>query len=369
MDLLAAVTAAADADNFPLPDHVAPFSDSSDLLYAAIPPSIRHNPQKLRPIRSVAAARASSSHRNGQLLEPPETGGSPPIEEDLPGSGSGHGDGRTVPLCQESGSSLDDDDDTDIENSSGSAKRPGLTKGKRKMERRLEDFVENMVKKVMEKQEQMHKQLVDMIEKKEKERVMREEAWKRQEMERIRKDEEARTQERSRNSALISVIENLLGHEIQIPQPAEVSRKGEEDELRHGSEEANAQKSLGVSGEANNNRWPDVEVQSLITLRTSMEQKFLLMGSKVSIWEEISEAMNKMGYNRSAKKCKEKWENINKYYKRTVGSGKKRRQNSKTCPYFNELDVLYSNGLLNLGNSLSSSTNEVSKIAKEERET
>ncbi|MED6121307.1 hypothetical protein PIB30_028930 [Stylosanthes scabra] len=262
-----------------------------------------------------------------------------------------------------------DDDGTDIENSSGSAKHPGLAKGKRKMERRLEDFVQDMVKKVMEKQEQMHKQLVDMIEKKEKERVMREEAWKRQEMERIRKDEEARNQERSRNLALISVIENLLGHEIQIPQPAEVSRKGEEDGLRHRSEEANAQKSLGVSGEANNNRWPDVEVQSLINLRTSMEQKFLLMGSKVSIWEEISEAMNKIGYNRSAKKCKEKWENINKYYKRTVGSGKKRRQNSKTCPYFNELDVLYSNGLLNPGNPLSSSTNDVSKIAKEESET
>ncbi|KAL1358681.1 hypothetical protein HN51_003933 [Arachis hypogaea] len=365
MDLLAAATAAAaDGDTFPVPDHVAPFPDSCDLLYAAIPTSLRSNPQKLRPIRSVAAARASSSHRNGQLPEPPDTGGSPSVEEDRLGAGSGHDDGRT----QESGSSLDDDDGNDIENSSGSGKHSGMPKRKRKMERRLEDFVENMVKKVMEKQEQMHKQLVDMIEKKEKERVMREEAWKQQEIERIRKDEEARTQERSRNLALISIIQNLLGHEIQIPQPAEVSSKGEEDEPGHEGEEANAQKSLGVSGEGSNNRWPDVEVQALITLRTSMEQKFHLMGSKVSIWEEISEAMNKMGYHRSAKKCKEKWENINKYYKRTIGSGKKRRQNSKSCPYFNELDVLYSNGLLNLGNPLSSSTNDVSKIEKEESE-
>ena len=230
------------------------------------------------------------------------------------------------------------------------------------MERKLEDFVENLVMKVLEKQELMHKQLVDMIEKKERERVMREEAWKQQEMERIKKDEEARAQERSRNLALISFIQNLLGREIQVPQqPAEVSSRREEDEHEHEGE-ASIQKNL--NSDASNNRWPDVEVQALITVRTSLEHKFHLMGSKVSIWEEISEAMHNMGYNRSAKKCKEKWENINKYYKRTMGSGKKRRENSKACPYFNELDILYRNGLLNLGNALSNA-NDVPKIEKE----
>ncbi|XP_027338736.1 trihelix transcription factor GTL1 isoform X2 [Abrus precatorius] len=247
----------------------------------------------------------------------------------------------------------DEDDD-----SSASTKELGSRKRRRKTVRKLEDFVKDLVTKVMEKQEQMHKQLVEMIENKERERIKREEAWKHEEMERIRKDEEARAQEKTRNLALISFIQNLLGHEIQIPEHVEACSKREEDEVQ-----VNVGKDL--NSDASSNRWPDVEVQALITVRTSLEHKFRVMGSKGSIWEEIREAMHGMGYNRSAKKCKEKWENINKYYRRTIGSGKKRRQNSKTCPYFDELDILYRNGLLNLGNALSN-TNDVPKIEEKE---
>lgn len=211
----------------------------------------------------------------------------------------------------------------------------------------------------MEKQEQMHKQLMDFIEKKERERVMREEAWKQKEMERIKKDEEARLQERSRNLALISVLQNLMGCEIQIPQPAVSSLRA--DDIDEG--EANIQQDL--KSDFGKNRWPEAEVQALITLRTSLEHKFQLLGSKGSIWVEISEAMHKMGYNRSAKKCREKWENINKYYKRTIGSGKKRRLNSKSCLYFKELDILYRNGLLNAENSLSNTNNNVAKTKED----
>ncbi|XP_020205701.1 trihelix transcription factor GTL1 [Cajanus cajan] len=324
------------ADHFPVPDHVAPFPDSGDLLFAADPLSHRHNPQKLRPIRSLPAT------------NPP-----PPPHDPIP-SGSGHAPPH------ESRSSLDAaDEDEDDDNSSASSEALGSRKRRRKTERKLEGFVKNLVTKVMEKQELMHRQLVEMIENKERERIKREEAWKHEEMERIRKDEEARAQERSRNLALISFIQNLLGHEIQIPQPVEEAcGKREEDEV-----EVNAQKDL--NNDSSNNRWPDVEVQSLITVRTSLEHKVRLMGSKGSIWEEISEAMHGMGYNRSAKKCKEKWENINKYYKRTVGSGKKRRLNSKTCPYFDELDTLYRNGPLSIGNA-SSNTSDVPQIEEKE---
>ncbi|KAF7803870.1 trihelix transcription factor GTL1-like [Senna tora] len=243
-------------------------------------------------------------------------------------------------------SSSDDD-----ENSFGSTKEPGIGKRRKKTMKKLEVFLEHLVRKVMEKQEEMHKQLMDLIEKKERERVMREEAWRQKEMERIKREEEARLQEKSRNLALISFIQNLLGHEIEIPQPVSSLRADDEGE-------ANIQQDLKIDLSSNNNRWPEAEVQALITLRTSLEHKFQLMGPKGSIWEEISEAMQNMGYNRSAKKCKEKWENINKYYKRTIGSGKKRRLNSKTCPYFDELDILYRNGLLNVGNGLSSTNKE-----------
>ncbi|XP_068496254.1 trihelix transcription factor GTL1 isoform X2 [Phaseolus vulgaris] len=247
-------------------------------------------------------------------------------------------------------SALDaEEEDEDDDNSSASTEGNGPRKRRRKTVRKLEGFVKDLVTKVMEKQEQMHKQLVEIIENKERERIKREEAWKNEEMERIRKEEEARAQEKSRNLALISFIQNLLGHEIQIPQPVEACNKREENEV-----EVNAQKEF--NGDPSKSRWPDVEVQSLITVRTSLEHKFRFMGSKGSIWEEISEAMHGLGYNRSAKKCKEKWENINKYYKRTIGSGKKRRQNSKSCPYFDELDILYRNGLLSIGNALSNTT-------------
>ncbi|KAK7332437.1 hypothetical protein VNO80_29189 [Phaseolus coccineus] len=316
------------ADHFPIPDHVAPFPDSGDLLFPPDPLSHRHNPQKLRPIRSLPSA--LNVHPR-----PPD-----PIA-----SGSGH-----TP-SHESDSALDaEEEDEDDDNSSASTEGNGPRKRRRKTVRKLEGFVKDLVTKVMEKQEQMHKQLVEIIENKERERIKREEAWKNEEMERIRKEEEARAQEKSRNLALISFIQNLLGHEIQIPQPVEAFCKREENEV-----EVNAQKEF--NGDPSKSRWPDVEVQSLITVRTSLEHKFRFMGSKGSIWEEISEAMHGLGYNRSAKKCKEKWENINKYYKRTIGSGKKRRQNSKSCPYFDELDILYRNGLLSIGNALSNTTN------------
>jgi hypothetical protein len=52
-----------------------------------------------------------------------------------------------------------------------------------------------------------------------------------------------------------------------------------------------------------------------------------------------------MGYKRSAKRCKEKWENINKYFKKTkdVANKKKRSLDSRTCPYFHQLSSLYNN--------------------------
>ncbi|KAK7246000.1 hypothetical protein RIF29_40857 [Crotalaria pallida] len=387
-------------------DHVSPFPDSGDLLYDPLfPPtdllSYRHNPQKLRPIRPntttnnspplplplpLPVLNASSSSCEVNLLHPHHVEPSHPQQQYppspthlVPGSGQPelcplptglepgwfhlffvrlHYDSATYSRCHVS-SSLDDHDDD--ENSSGSSKELGSRKRSKKTARNLEGFVQNLVMKVMEKQEQMHKQLVEMIEQKERERTMREEAWRREEMERIKKDEEARAQEKSRNLAIISFIQNLLGHEIQTPQPAEVSSKTEEVE-------GAAIIPNDFNGDPSNNRWPDAEVHALISSRISLEHKFRLMGAKGSIWEEISEAMHKKGYNRSARKCKEKWENINKYYRRTVGNGKKRpRQNSKTCLYFDELDILYRNGILiNHGNALSN-TNNVPKIEKESK--
>ncbi|KAJ0968339.1 hypothetical protein J5N97_025256 [Dioscorea zingiberensis] len=88
--------------------------------------------------------------------------------------------------------------------------------------------------------------------------------------------------------------------------------------------------------------WPRAEVQALIGVRSSLEVKFREPGLKGPVWEEVSSMMAAMGFNRSAKRCKEKWENINKYFRKAKESGKQRPVNSKTCPYFHQLDELYS---------------------------
>lgn len=69
--------------------------------------------------------------------------------------------------------------------------------------------------------------------------------------------------------------------------------------------------------------------------------KYQDSGPKGPLWEEISAGMLRLGYNRNAKRCKEKWENINKYYKKVKESSKKRPEDSKTCPYFHQLDAIY----------------------------
>ncbi|PHT64597.1 hypothetical protein T459_29022 [Capsicum annuum] len=231
-------------------------------------------------------------------------------------------------------------------------------KRKRKTRNSIKLYLEDVVRRLMDKQEQMHKQLIEMIEKKEHERIAREEAWKQQEVERAKRDGELRAEETSRNLVLISFLENLLGEEFQIPKSSEISSVVKDEGEFHG-QEADAR-----SSDPCNRRWPKSEVQALVSVRTCLDHKFL-KGAKGSVWEEVADGLAKMGYIRTPKKCKEKWENINKYYKRTIDSGKTRPKNYRSCPYFHELDTLYKNGLLNhgAGNCVKSETE--SKNAEE----
>ncbi|BAU01609.1 hypothetical protein VIGAN_11087800 [Vigna angularis var. angularis] len=68
------------ADHFPVPDHVAPFPDSGDLLFPADLLSHRHNPQKLRPIRSLPSA--LNAHPRPPDLIASESGHTPSQESD-----------------------------------------------------------------------------------------------------------------------------------------------------------------------------------------------------------------------------------------------------------------------------------------------
>ncbi|MCL7034662.1 hypothetical protein MKW94_000827 [Papaver nudicaule] len=93
-------------------------------------------------------------------------------------------------------------------------------------------------------------------------------------------------------------------------------------------------------------RWPKHEVLTLISLRAARDQKIPTSAPSIPVWEEISMGMASMGFTRTTKKCKEKWENINNYFKRAASSGKKRLENSKTCQYFHELEMLYKKRLI-----------------------
>ncbi|KAK8951596.1 Trihelix transcription factor GTL1 [Platanthera zijinensis] len=56
--------------------------------------------------------------------------------------------------------------------------------------------------------------------------------------------------------------------------------------------------------------------------------------------------MKRLDYSQNPKRCKEKWENINKYFKKVKESNKKRFEDAKTWPYFHELDALFFPSLL-----------------------
>ncbi|KAK9691743.1 hypothetical protein RND81_09G216400 [Saponaria officinalis] len=103
-------------------------------------------------------------------------------------------------------------------------------------------------------------------------------------------------------------------------------------------------------------RWPRDEVLALINIRCNLfnnngDHRDRESFSKGPLWERISQKMMELGYKRSAKRCKEKWENINKYFRKTKDLNRKRSIDSRTCPYFHQLNHLYNQQGTPLGQS------------------
>ncbi|XP_044475665.1 trihelix transcription factor DF1-like [Mangifera indica] len=256
-------------------------------------------------------------------------------------------------------------------NSTSSATSSDLEFGaRRKRKRKWRDFFERLMKEVVDKQEELQKKFLEAIEKREHERMVREEAWRMQEMTRINREREILAQERSivaaKDAAVMAFLQKLSNQQnpvagqeqninitpvVQISQPpAPPSAPPQPVSLPPGPQAQtqtgqvlNLEMSNGdqISMAPSSSRWPQVEVQALINLRTDLESKYQENGPKGPLWEEISARMRNLGYNRSAKRCKEKWENINKYFKKVKESNKRRPEDSKTCPYFKQLDALY----------------------------
>lgn len=306
----------------------------------------------------------------------------------------------------ESSSSSEGEDDEEME----TGQLPGDRKRKRgggdggRSDDRMMEFFEGLLKHVMQKQEAMQNKFLEAIEKREQDRMIREEAWKRQDLARLAREHELMAQERaicaSRDAAIVAFLEKITGQTIhlpatttpqnpppppaepQVPHQRQFIFNQQQKQHHHGHRDpigANVssqpsiekveahpnpksdqnqivaaipeqqiplQEYTGLENMASSSRWPKAEVLALIQIRSGLEPKYQENGPKGPLWEEISAAMQRIGYNRSAKRCKEKWENINKYFKKVKESNKKRPQDAKTCPYFHELDELYRKKIL-----------------------
>lgn len=245
-----------------------------------------------------------------------------------------------------------DSSDDEYEDARESTEMEGSRKRKRKPGGRMMVFFENLLKKVIEKQEQMQQKFLEVLERREQDRMIREEAWKRQEMARMSREQELRSQERSlaatRDAALVAFLQKVTGQSFHLPSSSiAISAQPVQTAAPVDSMHATDQDYSDREGfDPSSKRWPKPEVLALIKLRSGLHPKFTEPGPKGPLWEEISSQMSRLGYSRNAKRCKEKWENINKYFKKAKESNKKRPEDAKTCPYFHQLDALYRKGVL-----------------------
>ncbi|KAH0470898.1 hypothetical protein IEQ34_000621 [Dendrobium chrysotoxum] len=234
------------------------------------------------------------------------------------------------------------------DNSTGGEAQTNLKKAqhhsrRRRRRRRLKiksiaAFFEGLLKQLMDHQEALHKKFLNAMELRDKERNGQEEVRREQEAARARREAVARAHDRelaaAREAAILSFLEKITGETINLP-PFPIASADKNDVVAKAGD-------FIPSTMLTTSRWPKIEVQALIQVRSELDGQFQEPGLKGPLWEEVSAAMAAMGYHRSAKRCKEKWENINKYFRKSKESGRKRSQHSKTCPYFHQLDQLYS---------------------------
>ncbi|KAK9110491.1 hypothetical protein Sjap_018551 [Stephania japonica] len=233
------------------------------------------------------------------------------------------------------------------------------SEGTRRRKRKMESFFENLMKDVMEKQENLQKKFLEVMEKRERERMVREESWKMQEIARMNREHEILAQERAmaaaRDAAVMAFLNKISEQSNQISSTSATTthqlRENPSPLMEKTTELDNNNTQSNINGDHNqslapmvtmgapSSRWPKLEVEALISLRTELDRKYIESSQKGPLWEEVSSGMKRLGYDRNAKKCKEKWENINKYYKKV--RDKRRAEDSKTCPYYDQLDALY----------------------------
>ncbi|KAE8729123.1 NIMA-related serine/threonine kinase 1 isoform 1 [Hibiscus syriacus] len=284
-----------------------------------------------------------------------------------------------------------DDDD----NKASSKNKNSNSNKKRKRVTKLEifkGFCEEIVNNLMIQQEEMHNKLLEDMVKRDEEEVAREEAWKKQELDRINQELEVRSKEQAiagdrqatiikfltkfsqngcsnpplaASSSSLPVAENpnpIANDHNKVAQVAENQANQNPNPKTPTPQNPNSlltplkvtkapKNPTSYDKEDIGKRWPRDEVSALIKLRCSLynngdHHDKEGAAIKAPLWERISQGMLDLGYKRSAKRCKEKWENINKYFRKTKYVNRKRSLDSRTCPYFHQLSTLYNQGTL-----------------------
>ncbi|KNA11646.1 hypothetical protein SOVF_133280 [Spinacia oleracea] len=116
-------------------------------------------------------------------------------------------------------------------------------------------------------------------------------------------------------------------------------------------------------GDAGAARWPRQETLTLLEIRSRLDHKFKEANQKGPLWDEVARIMSEEhGYQRSGKKCREKFENLYKYYKKTK-EGKAGRQDGKNYRFFRQLEALYGDNNSHHNNHPMTSTSEGHHIA------
>ncbi|KVH91115.1 hypothetical protein Ccrd_006869 [Cynara cardunculus var. scolymus] len=251
-------------------------------------------------------------------------------------------------------------------------------KRKHKKFKMVKGLCVDMVQKMMAQQEEMHKRLLEDMANREKEKIEREEAWRKEEIERVKVEIHIREHEqemaRDRQSTITEFLNKITSFDQKIQLPLDINLQDLQTNVTHIDkpipfyEITEIPSSEKITEDHNQDkpttkddigkRWPRDEVLALINIRSNVnngiggnseEHQGLIGYNKSggggggggSLWERISQGMLELGYIRSAKRCKEKWENINKYFRKTKDANKKRSLDSRTCPYYHQLSKLY----------------------------
>ncbi|EEF33802.1 transcription factor, putative [Ricinus communis] len=207
---------------------------------------------------------------------------------------------------------------------------------------KIKEFIDSQMRKLIERQEAWLDKLTKTLEQKEQQRMLREEEWRRQESARIDREHKFWAKERAwieaRDAALMEALKKLTGRDqVDASSPEEqvgtqTIRKRSENLIENGSDQT-----IHNNVKGDHHSWPENEVTRLMQFRSSMESRFNQSGcieEEEALWEEIAAEMACIGYERSALMCKEKWDSVNNYIRKTKESNnKKRKENSRGSCY------------------------------------